>query len=150
DIDLEEVMVLEDYLLFLERLHGQPQIRVRDLVRQREYLLETPDTVYDIEPYENTFYVTDVFAFRYSSPIRPECIYHQNLLSGERTLVKKSRIPRGHSPEDYQVSRKWVAARDGVSVPLTLIYRKDVPLDGSAPCLLYGYGAYGDTDEGHF
>ena len=60
-------------------------------------------------------------------------------------LRKEEEIPSGHDPDDYVTRRIFAPAPDGETVPVSLLYRKDTPLDGSAPCLLYGYGAYGIT-----
>jgi oligopeptidase B len=68
----------------------------------------------------------------------------------ERTLRKEQEIPSGHDPQAYTVRRLNITARDGVEVPVTLLHRADVPLDGSAPLLLYGYGAYGLSTSPHF
>jgi oligopeptidase B len=61
----------------------------------------------------------------------------------ERTLLKTQEVPSGHNPDDYVTRRIQAPAHDGELVPVSLLYRKDTALDGSAPCLLYGYGAYG-------
>src|SRR5690606_34914322 len=66
-----------------------------------------------------------------------------DLLSGSRTLRKRQVVPSGHKPEDYVTRRLFATAPDGAQVPISIVHRRDVALDGSAPCLLYGYGSYG-------
>lgn len=73
----------------------------------------------------------------------PSQLYAYNMETRERTLLKTQEVPSGHNPDDYVTRRLMVPAGDGETVPVTLLYRTDTPLDGSAPCLLYGYGAYG-------
>jgi oligopeptidase B len=63
----------------------------------------------------------------------------------ERKLLKVQEVPSGHDPQAYVTRRVMAKADDGELVPVSLLYRKDTPLDGSAPCLLYGYGSYGIT-----
>jgi oligopeptidase B len=75
----------------------------------------------------------------------PSQLYDYNMVTRERTLLKTQEVPSGHNPDDYVTRRVFAPGWDGVEVPVTLLYRKDTPLDGSAPCLLYGYGAYGVT-----
>ena len=58
-------------------------------------------------------------------------------------MRKTQEVPSGHNPADYVTRRVFAPAWDGETVPVSLLYRKDTPLDGSAPCLLYGYGSYG-------
>ena len=61
----------------------------------------------------------------------------------ERTLLKTQEIPSGHDPAHYVTRRLWATAPDGAEAPITVLHRRDTPIDGSAPLLLYGYGAYG-------
>ena len=61
----------------------------------------------------------------------------------QRTLRKTQEVPSGHDPENYVTRRLMAPSHDGALVPISLIHRKDLKLDGTAPCLLYGYGAYG-------
>ena len=88
-------------------------------------------------------YDTDVIRFSYSSMTTPSQLYDYNMATRERTLLKTQEVPSGHNADDYVTRRVMAPSWDGVEVPVTLLYRKDTPLDGSAPCLLYGYGAYG-------
>ena len=90
-------------------------------------------------------YDTDIIRFSYSSMTTPTQLYDYNMVTRERTLLKTQEVPSGHNPDDYVTRRVFAPALDGEKVPVTLLYRKDTPLDGSAPCLLYGYGAYGIT-----
>ncbi|SDE14226.1 S9 family peptidase [Limimaricola pyoseonensis] len=88
-------------------------------------------------------YATDVFRFTYSSPTTPPQVFDYDLSSGERVLRKTQEIPSGHDPADYVTLRITAPSHDGAEVPVTILHHKDTPLDGSAPCLLYGYGSYG-------
>src|SRR3546814_2405419 len=65
------------------------------------------------------------------------------MASRERVLRKEQEVPSGHDPEDYESERILVRGHDGEEVPVSLVYRRTTPLDGSAPLLLYGYGSYG-------
>ncbi|HEV7292916.1 MAG TPA: prolyl oligopeptidase family serine peptidase, partial [Devosia sp.] len=73
----------------------------------------------------------------------PSRTYDVDVETGARTLLKEQEVPSGHNPDDYETRRLFATAPDGEQVPVTLLYRKDTPLDGTAPALLYGYGAYG-------
>ena len=82
--------------------------------------------------------------FTYSSMTTPAETYDYDMATRERTLRKRQEVPSGHNPADYVTRRAAMRRRtDGETVPVTLLYRKDTPLDGSAPLFLYGYGAYG-------
>jgi oligopeptidase B len=81
--------------------------------------------------------------FVYSSMTTPAETYDYDMETRERTLRKRQEIPSGHTPADYVTRRLFAPAPDGELVPVTLLYKKSTPLDGSAPLFLYGYGAYG-------
>jgi oligopeptidase B len=68
----------------------------------------------------------------------------------ERTLLKTQEVPSGHNPDDYITRRLLAPASDGETVPVSIVYHRDTKLDGSAPCLLYGYGSYGMTIPSSF
>jgi oligopeptidase B len=70
-------------------------------------------------------------------------VYDYDMRTRARTLRKTQEVPSGHNPADYVTRRLNAPAHDGESVPVSVLYRKGTPLDGSAPLLLYGYGAYG-------
>jgi oligopeptidase B len=70
-------------------------------------------------------------------------VFDYDMRTRRRTLLKTQEVPSGHDPHLYVTRRLMAPAPDGESVPVSLLYRADTPLDGSAPCLLYGYGAYG-------
>jgi oligopeptidase B len=75
-----------------------------------------------------------------TTPVR---VYEYDMGTRARVLLKEEEIPSGHNPADYVTRRIFAPAADGETVPISLLYRKGTKLDGSAPCLLYGYGAYG-------
>ena len=86
----------------------------------------------------------------YSSLTTPETTYDYEFATGKLHTRKVQEIPSGHEPTHYLTDRIHATARDGVKVPVTLVYRKDTKLDGSAPLYLYGYGAYGATMDPYF
>jgi oligopeptidase B len=73
----------------------------------------------------------------------PARVYDYDMATRQRVMRKQDEIPSGHDPADYVTRRVFAPVADGETVPVTLLYRRDTALDGSAPCLLYGYGAYG-------
>jgi oligopeptidase B len=88
-------------------------------------------------------FVTDLLRFTYSSMTTPSEVWDYDLATRGRTMRKRQEVPSGHDPSAYVTRRLLAPAGDGETVPISLICRKDFPRDGSAPCLLYGYGAYG-------
>jgi oligopeptidase B len=95
-------------------------------------------------------YDTTTTRFVYQSPTTPRQTYDYDLVTRVRTLRKTQEIPSGHDPARYVARRLYAKAPDGQDVPITVLMLKDTPLDGSAPLLLYGYGAYGIAMEPSF
>jgi oligopeptidase B len=88
-------------------------------------------------------YASSTFRFAYQSLVTPNSTYDYDMASRKRTLLKQQEVLGGYDPARYVTERQWAVARDGVKVPLSIVYRKDLKKDGSAPLFLYGYGSYG-------
>ena len=81
----------------------------------------------------------------------PASVYDYNMATRSKELLKQQEVLGGNFKEDnYASQRVWATAKDGVKVPISLVYRKDTPLDGSSPLLQYGYGSYGHTSDPYF
>jgi len=136
-------MAYARHLIWLERKDGLPRIVIRDRRSGEEHSIAFEEEAYSLGLQGAAEYDTDVIRFSYSSMTTPSQLFDYNMVTRERTLLKTQEVPSGHNPSDYVTRRVFAPAWDGEKVPVTLLYRKDTPLDGSAPCLLYGYGAYG-------
>lgn len=143
-------MAYARHLLWLERKDGLPQIMIRDRATGEEHAIGFAEEAYSLGLQGAAEYDSDVIRFSYSSMTTPSQLYDYNMVTRERTLLKTQDVPSGHDIDDYVTRRVFAPGWDGVEVPVTLLYRKDTPLDGSAPCLLYGYGAYGVTIPASF
>lgn len=143
-------MAYARHLLWLERKDGLPQIMIRDRATGEEHAIGFAEEAYSLGLQGAAEYDSDVIRFSYSSMTTPSQLYDYNMVTRERTLLKTQEVPSGHNIDDYVTRRVFAPGWDGVEVPVTLLYRKDTPLDGSAPCLLYGYGAYGVTIPASF
>jgi oligopeptidase B len=138
-------MAYAHHLVWLERREGLPVIMIRDRKSGEEHSIAFAEEAYSLGLQGAAEYETDVIRFSYSSMTTPSQLFDYNMATRERTLLKTQEVPSGHNPQDYVTRRVFAEAHDGEKVPVTLLYRKDTKLDGSAPCLLYGYGAYGIT-----
>ncbi|MBC7148324.1 MAG: S9 family peptidase [Rhizobium sp.] len=136
-------MAFARHLIWLQRRNGLPEIMIRDRVSGEEHSIAFAEEAYALGLQGAAEYDTDVIRFSYSSMTTPTQLFDYNMATRERVLLKTQEVPSGHNPDDYVTRRVLAPSHDGVDVPVTLLYRKDTPLDGSAPCLLYGYGAYG-------
>jgi oligopeptidase B len=144
-IYLLSFVVLADWLIRLERESGLPRIVVRRLASGEEHTIDFDEEAYSLGMDGGYEFATNLLRFTYSSMTTPAEVWDYDLASRARTLRKRQEVPSGHDPAAYVTRRLFAPTADGETVPISLMHRKDLPLDGSAPCLLYGYGAYGLT-----
>ncbi|MFW6299917.1 MAG: S9 family peptidase [Oceanicaulis sp.] len=144
------LMGFENWLVRMERSEALPRIVVRNLADGAEHEIGFDEEAYALGMDGGYEYAVDRMRFTYESPSTPAETYDYDMASRERDLIKRQEIPSGHDASDYVVRRLQAPARDGESVPVTLLYREGTPLDGSAPVLLYGYGSYGITIPASF
>ena len=135
--------VYSNHLVRLEREASLPRLVVRQLATGEEHTIAFNEEAYSLGMIEGFEFDTNVLRFTYSSMTTPSRVYDYDMATRTRTLLKEEEIPSGHNPSDYVTRRILAPAADGELVPVSLLYHKDTRLDGSAPCLLYGYGAYG-------
>ncbi len=127
----------------LERFGGLPRIIVRDLASGEEHAIAFEEEAYSLGLSGGYEFDTTALRFTYSSMTTPSQVFDYDMATRERVLRKTQEVPSGHDPADYVTRRVEATAPDGETVPVSLLYRADTPLDGSAPLVLYGYGAYG-------
>jgi oligopeptidase B len=144
-IYLLSFVLLADWLIRMERENGLPRIVVRRLATGEEHAIAFEEEAYSLGIDGGYEFATDLLRFTYSSMTTPSEVWEYDLPTRSRTLRKRQEIPSGHDPSVYVTRRLYAPAPDGETVPISLMHRKDLACDGTAPCLLYGYGAYGLT-----
>jgi oligopeptidase B len=100
------------------------------------------EELYSAGPAGNPEFDQPTFRFAYTSLVTPASVYDYDVATGERTLRKQQPVLGGYDPDHYRQHREWATAADGTAIPISVVRRRDVPRDGNAPVLLYGYGAY--------
>jgi oligopeptidase B len=93
---------------------------------------------------------TTVLRSVYASLTTPATTYDYDVASGQRTLLKREPVLGGFDPALYESEYRWVTVRDGTQVPVSIVHRRGVPRDGTAPLLQYAYGAYGYSTDPDF
>ncbi len=136
-------VVFQEYLVRLEREDGLPRIVVHRLVDGEEHAIEFDEEAYSLGFGGAYEFDTEVIRFTYSSMTTPSQTYEYNMRTRQRELLKTQEVPSGHNIDDYVTRRLQAPGHDGELVPISLIHHKHTKCDGTAPCLLYGYGAYG-------
>jgi oligopeptidase B len=107
-----------------------------------DHVIDQPEPVYSLGVGANLEWATTTLRFGYTSLVTPPSSIEYDLETRERSLVKQQTVLGGYDPERFTTERRWATASDGVLVPISLVSQRDLPRDGSSPCLLYGYGAY--------
>ena len=110
--------------------------------RSLDRVLTMDDPAYSTWIADNLEFDTPSFRLGYTSLVSPTSAFDETVATGERRLVKRTPVLGGFDPAEYTSARLWATAPDGVQVPMSVVHRKDTPVDGSAPALLYGYGSY--------
>lgn len=143
DVMIENLDVFEDFYALLEREEGLPQIRVTSFTGRGSHRVAMKEPVYAVYPGHNEEFSAKAYRFHYESLTTPDSVYDYEVRSRTMSLVKRLEVLGGYDPSDYESERLWATAEDGTRVPVSLVYKKGTPRDGSAAMLLVGYGAYG-------
>jgi oligopeptidase B len=139
---LTGIDVFADHLILFERAEGLRRIRVRDQASGDEHVIEQPEAVSTSSGGANPEFDSGVLRYGYTSMVTPSSVYDYDLRTRERTLKKRQPVLGHYDPDEYATERIWAPADDGTRVPMSLVYQRGRPRDGSAPALLYGYGSY--------
>jgi oligopeptidase B len=131
------------HLVRLERENALPSIVIRDLATGAEHSIAFDEAAYSLDIQGGYEFETTTLRFSYSSMTTPAEVYDYDMATRQRVLRKRQEIPSGHDPTRYVTTRLFARAQDGAEVPVSLLHRRDVTPDGTAPLLLYGYGSYG-------
>jgi oligopeptidase B len=150
DVFLEGSMVFNNYLVLEERIKGVSQIRIIDQNSGFEHYIDFGEKAFTAWISVNPEFDTNNIRIGYTSLKTPASSYDYNMITKEMDLLKRQEVVGGYNPQEYQSDRVYSIASDGVEVPISLVYKKDTPLDGTAPMLLYAYGSYGHTIDPYF
>ncbi len=139
---IEGLDVTRDHLARQERADANTRIIIRDRTGA-EHEIAVDEPAFALSLAGASEYETTTTRYAYNSPSTPTQTFDYDMVGRKRELRKTQEIPSGHDIADYVVERLNAPAADGELVPVTVLRRKDTPVDGSAPLLLYGYGSYG-------
>ena len=141
-VKLEGVDAFASHFVVYERAEALSRARIIDRASGAERLLDLPEPVYAVGGAANPEFDTGVLRFSYTSPVTPVTVYEEDVATGERRLLKQQPVLGGYDPSGFECGRLWATADDGTRVPITYVHRRGLRLDGSNPCVLYGYGSY--------
>ncbi len=141
--------VFRSHIVLTEREGGLPYLRIVDLGAEASDALSASHRIAFAEPAYNALLATNpafdstFVRFQYESFVTPRSVFDYDVAARERILRKQQPVLGGYDPTQYVSERLHAATTDGARVPISIVYRKDTRLDGTAPSLLYGYGSYG-------
>lgn len=145
---IEDFELFDEYLVVEERKEGLVNLRV--INKKNEHYINFGEPTYYASLGNNPNFDTKTLRFVYSSLSTPNSIFDYNMETKTKTLLKESEVLGGFDKNDYQVERIYAIARDGVKVPISLVYKKGLVKDGDNPLVLYGYGSYGISIDAGF
>jgi len=148
DVMLEEVDLFAGFFVACERENGLPRLRVwrfdgdgPEIDQAGE--IAFPEPAYSAQPHINRIFSTITFRYAYQSLVTPSSVFEYDVRAARSTLLKQIEVPGGFDRTLYASERIQATAPDGVSVPISLVYRKDKRTEGQNPLYVYGYGSYG-------
>ncbi len=142
--------VFNDFLVVSEKTNALNRIRIYDFKTKNWRTVGFKDPVYLMSGAGTPYYASDKYRISYQSPVTPPTVMDVTMATGELTTLKTQEVVGGYDASKYESRRLWATARDGVKVPLWMVYKKGVKQDGTAPTLLYSYGSYGISTEATF
>ncbi len=141
--------LFDKYLVVTERREALVHMQVRPWDGE-PYYLEFDEPAYSVSTGANFEFDTELLRFTYTSLTTPRSTFDHNMATRERMLLKEDEVLGGFDKRNYRTERMWAKARDGASIPLSIVRHKDTKLDGSAPLMLYAYGSYGSSTNASF
>lgn len=134
----------QDFYVLVERENGLPELTVVKLANGEKKRITFPEPVYTVAPQINKKFKTTAFRYSYQSLVTSASVFDYDVENHTSTLLKQTEVPGGYDPAKYASERVWASAKDGVKIPISVIYRTDLKkTDGSNPLYIYAYGSYG-------
>ncbi|WP_406629633.1 S9 family peptidase [Ornithobacterium rhinotracheale] len=150
DVLLESVEEFKDFLVITERFNGLTRLVIQNRKTKEEKLVSFDDPTYVVYPSGNEEYNSQELRFVYNSMVTPPSVYDENMVTGERKLLKQQEVLGDFNKNLYTSERLFATAQDGTKIPISVVYKKDTPRNENTPLLLYGYGSYGYSLDASF
>jgi oligopeptidase B len=151
DVLLEDLELFNEYWTVTERVEGLAKIRIKRWDEQEDYYLPLEGETYTVYTSTNIDFDTTKLRYVYNSMTTPSCVIEFDMKDKTQTILKEQEVLGGKfDKNNYLSKRLWANAKDGVKVPISLVYRKDTALTPETPILQYAYGSYGSTIDPGF
>jgi oligopeptidase B len=147
DVPIDDVDAFKDFYVVTERAQGLPVLEVYPIgdagPGKDGHPVRFPEPAYALGAATNAEFDTETYRYSYQSPITPNSTFAYDVKQQTSTLLKQQEVPGGYDKRNYTVERLFLPAKDGVGIPVTVVYRKDKFKRGENPLYVYGYGSYG-------
>ena len=142
-VRIQEIDLFKDFAVAVEKSEAVNHLRIHNFRTGEWKAMAFPEPVYSVFPGETPDYESKTYRYNYQSFTTPPSVFDYDTETGKSTLLKRQEVLGEYDPAQYVSERLWATARDGVKVPLSIIYKKGFERDGQRPLFLYGYGSYG-------
>src|SRR5690606_22465783 len=150
EVLLEDIDIFEKHVVISERSNGLNRLKVMTWDNSESYYIPFDNETYTAYTGTNPDFNTDVLRFTYNSMTTPTSVVDFNMTTREKTVRKEQEVLGGFDKKNYISDRIWATAEDGTRIPMSIVYRKGIRMDGSNPVLQYAYGSYGSTIDPYF
>jgi oligopeptidase B len=148
DILISSLEIFKDHIVISERVKGNTSLRV--ISEKEKYTIEFPEEAFHVYTTDNYQFDTEILRFKYTSLTTPLSTFDFNMVTKERKLLKEMEVLGDFNKNNYKSERLFATARDGIKIPVSLVYHKDTIIEENTPILLYGYGSYGYSMDPYF
>jgi len=143
NVRIQDVDLFRDFAVAVEKSEALNQLRIHDFKSGAWKSIEFPEPVYSVFPAQTPEFESNTYRYNYQSFITPSSVFDYDVRTGKSALLKQQEVLGGYDPKQYASERLWATARDGVKVPISIVYKKGYSRDGRGALFLYGYGSYG-------
>ncbi|MDA3823372.1 MAG: S9 family peptidase [Bacteroidales bacterium] len=150
DVMLEGIELFKEFMVVDERKEGLNQLRIISMKDNSEYYMDFWEEVYTAGVSYNPEFDTKTLRFSYASLTTPSSTFDYDMITKDKTLLKQQEVLGSFSSDDYEAKRIYATAADGKKIPMSIVYKKGIELNGKNPAMIYGYGSYGYTMDPRF
>jgi oligopeptidase B len=143
DVRIRDIDLFRDFAVSVEKGDALDHLRIHDFKTGAWKEIKYPEPVYSVFPGGVPDYESQTYRYNYQSFLTPLSVFDYDVTTGKSSVRKQQEVLGGYDPKQYVSERLWATARDGVKVPVSIVYKKGFARDGHGPLFLYGYGSYG-------
>jgi oligopeptidase B len=140
---IEDIELFKNFAVVVEKSEALNHLRLFDFASRQWSSIQVAETIYSLFPASTPDYESVTYRYTYLSFVTPPSVYDYDVAASQSRLLKQQEVPGGYDPNCYASERLWATARDGVRIPISIVYRKDFVRDGDGALFLYAYGSYG-------